>query len=39
MTFLKSLKTMFAGQEVDIIIKSVGPEKEGPKKSGHTGIQ
>jgi hypothetical protein len=29
MTFLKSLKTMFAGQEVEIIVKSVEPnEKE-----------
>lgn len=26
MTFLKSLKTLFAGQEVEITIKSVKPE-------------
>jgi hypothetical protein len=28
MTFLKSLKTMFAGQEVEIIVKSIEPEEK-----------
>jgi len=28
MTFLKSLKTMFAGQEVEITIKSIEPREE-----------
>ena len=28
MTFLKSLKTMFAGQEVEIIVKSVEPKEK-----------
>ena len=30
MDFLKSLKSMFAGQEVEITIKSVKPEKHQP---------
>ena len=33
MTFLKSLKTMFAGQEVEIVVKSVNPEEEGFHKN------
>ena len=28
MSFLKSLKTMFAGQEVEIIVKSVEPQEK-----------
>ena len=28
MTFLKSLKTLFAGQEVEIIVKTIEPEKK-----------
>jgi hypothetical protein len=28
MAFLKSLKTMFAGQEVEIIVKSVDPKND-----------
>ena len=28
MTFLKSLKTMFAGQEVEIIVKTVGAREK-----------
>jgi len=28
MTFLKSLKTMFAGQEVEIIVKTVEPKEK-----------
>jgi hypothetical protein len=32
MTFLKSLKTLFAGQEIEITVKSVEPkEKKSPK--------
>ena len=33
MTFLKSLKTMFAGQEVEIVVKSVNPEENGFHKN------
>ncbi|MFI5139917.1 MAG: hypothetical protein ACHQIM_18995 [Sphingobacteriales bacterium] len=28
MTFLKSLKTMFAGQEIEIIVKTVEPKEK-----------
>jgi len=34
MAFLKSLKTMFAGQEVEIIVKSVEPKNDSAKKNG-----
>ena len=30
MTFLKSLKTLFAGQEVEITVKTIEPEKKRP---------
>lgn len=33
MTFLKSLKTMFAGEEVEIIVKSI-PKKEAKAHKG-----
>jgi ribonuclease HIII len=33
MTFLKSLKTLFEGQEVEIIVKSVGPEDSNTTKT------
>jgi len=32
MTFLKSLKTLFEGHEVEIIVKTVGREEVLPKK-------
>ncbi len=35
MTFLKSLKTLFAGQEVEITIKSVKPEDKNKVKDNH----
>ena len=28
MSFLKSLKTMFAGQEIEVIVKSVDPQQK-----------
>jgi hypothetical protein len=31
--FLKSLKTLFAGQEVEIIVKSVEPNNEEPSEN------
>jgi hypothetical protein len=33
MTFLKSLKTLFAGQEVEIIVKSVEPDRKSKIKT------
>lgn len=33
MTFLKSLKTLFAGQEVEIIVKTVEPKEKTFSKS------
>lgn len=35
MAFVKSLKTLFAGQEVEIIVKSVDNEKNTAKKDKH----
>lgn len=32
-TFLKSLKTLFAGQEVEITVKSVEPREKGVTKN------
>jgi hypothetical protein len=32
MTFLKSLKTLFAGQEVEIIVKTLEPKKNAVSK-------
>jgi hypothetical protein len=31
MTLVKSLKTLFAGQEVEIVVKSVEPHQESKK--------
>lgn len=33
MTFLKSLKMLFAGQEVEIIVKSVEPDRKSKVKT------
>lgn len=38
MTFLKSLKKLFAGQEVEIIIKSVDPENKSVPGESNKGL-
>ena len=38
MTFLKSLKTLFKGQEVEIIVKTVGEKEETSPKEENKGL-
>lgn len=38
MSFVKSLKSLFEGQEVEIIVKSVGHEKEYKATNAYNGL-